>query len=212
MQSLLEFKKIEVPVATVRRRVKIETKFGPAEFVAFGNLVDSKEHIALVFQGKKAGPPLVRIHSECLTGDVFGSARCDCGEQLEEAQKLMAVSGGVLLYLRQEGRGIGLYNKLDAYSLQDKGFNTFEANELIGFPKDGRTYSMAAQMLRALNVRGIRLLTNNPEKAAQLREDGIDVREIQRTSVFLNKDNRHYLEAKALSGHLLNLVETEDLK
>lgn len=170
-----------------------------AEFVSFNGLNDDKEHIALVFKGadKKKRVPLVRLHSECLTGDVFHSARCDCGKQLDEAIESMAAEGGILLYLRQEGRGIGLYNKLDAYRLQDTGMNTFEANRALGFEDDMRDFSVAAQMLNALGINEIDLLTNNPEKVATIEEHDIKVREQRSTGIFYNRHNGHYLQAKA---------------
>ena len=202
---------------TVRRRVVIETEFGPAEFVSFSDLGDGKEHIALVYgqiSGQISGQmspdkvPLIRVHSECLTGDVFSSARCDCGEQLKEAQAKISRLGGILLYLRQEGRGIGLYNKLDAYALQDQGHDTFEANLLLGLPEDMRDYTVATKMLQALGVNAVSVLTNNPDKAAQLRSGGIEVREIVRTNVHLKNVNRGYLAAKALKGgHTIDLVK-----
>ena len=143
------------------------------------------------------GVPLVRLHSECLTGDVFGSTRCDCGPQLRESVERIATGGGVLLYLRQEGRGIGLYNKLDAYALQDAGLDTYEANTALGFVEDARDYTAAAQMLAALGVARLDLLTNNPDKAAQLREQGVAVRRTVPTGVFASESNLRYLQAKA---------------
>jgi GTP cyclohydrolase II len=151
--------------------------------------------------------PLVRMHSECLTGDVFESERCDCGAQLREALGQMAdAGGGILLYLRQEGRGIGLYNKLDAYELQDLGVDTFEANRLLNFPSDGRDYRCAAEMLRALGVTSVRLISNNPDKAAQLARWGIRIESIVNTSANVTHHNRRYLEAKVRShGHTIDL-------
>lgn len=200
-----------LPAATIRQRVRIQTAHGPADFLTFHGLVDKTEHVALVYQPlSNDSIPLVRVHSECLTGDIFGSSRCDCGEQLTEAQKEMSRQGGVILYLRQEGRGIGLYNKIDAYAFQDLGYDTFEANHKVGQPADARSYGVAAQMLNALGLRRIRLLTNNPEKAAQLREFGIDVRELQRTHLHVKEQNRFYLKAKAVKGgHLIELRDLE---
>jgi GTP cyclohydrolase II len=154
---------------------------------------------------------LVRLHSECLTGEVFGSTRCDCGPQLDEAFGMLAVHGGALLYLRQEGRGIGLYNKLDTYLLQSGDIDTFEANRLIGRGADERGYLTAAVMLRALGLPRIRLLTNNPDKVRQLRAHGIDVVETLPTGVHLTPDNARYLAAKARGGHHIPLhaLETE---
>ena len=169
-----------------------------AELHTFTGLPDDGEHIALRFPAPPGSrdAPLVRVHSECLTGDVFGSARCDCGPQLEEAVERLAESGGVLLYLRQEGRGIGLYNKIDAYVLQDQGCDTYEANRLLGKAPDARNYRVAAAMLGVLGVSRIRLLTNNPEKVRQLRRYGVEVAEVVSTGVYLTDDNVRYLRAK----------------
>lgn len=149
--------------------------------------------------------PLVRLHSECLTGDLLGSARCDCGPQLDEALALLSRRGGALLYLRQEGRGIGLANKLDAYLLQDAGADTFEANRLLGRDDDERDYATAAAMLHALGLTRVLLLTNNPDKERQLRAHGIDVVRSVPTGVHRTPANSAYLEAKARSGHRLPL-------
>lgn len=195
-------------MATIRRRVKIPLDVGEAEFVSFDNL-DQKEHIALLFEGKGSTRryPLVRVHSECLTGDVFGSGRCDCGEQLQEAIRYMQREGGILLYLRQEGRGIGLYNKLDSYALQLQGLDTYEANRRLGFNDDMRNYKVAAEMLTALGQSEITLLTNNPEKRAQLEQSGIHVAQTLATGVFLKESNREYLRAKVKqTRHWINLV------
>lgn len=178
----------------------------PAEFIGFDGL-DDAEHIAIRIRGRSpdlSRPALVRLHSECLTGDIFGSARCDCGRQLQEAVEQMAEDGGIVLYLRQEGRGIGLYAKLDAYRLQDRGFDTYAANRQLNLPEDARNFGLAAQMLLALNIRRIRLLTNNPEKVRQLRAAGIKIVEIRRTSVFVTDGNRAYLQAKLAHHHMLD--------
>jgi GTP cyclohydrolase II len=148
--------------------------------------------------------PLIRPHSECLTGDVFGSQRCDCGPQLREAVERIADAGGYLLYLRQEGRGIGLYSKLDAYALQDAGFDTYDANEQLGFDADERVYLPAAEMLRQLGYERVRLLTNNPEKVEALIHCGISVVERVPHVFPANGHNERYLRSKASrSGHLL---------
>ncbi|MFG2025335.1 GTP cyclohydrolase II [Streptomyces sp. NPDC048825] len=201
--------------ASVRTRVTIPLRFADgyevtAEAVTFHGLADGKEHLALVLgDPTAASAPLVRLHSECLTGDVFGSARCDCGPQLREAVERIAATGGVLLYLRQEGRGIGLYNKLDAYALQDAGLDTYEANTALGLPEDGRDYTAAAQMLTALDIADLDLLTNNPDKAQQLRDLGVPVRFIRRTGVFATDSNVRYLHAKAQhTHHTIALPET----
>ncbi len=169
-----------------------------AQVFTFDGLVDGGEHLALGL-GRWSGPaePLVRPHSECLTGDVFGSQRCDCGPQLREAVERIAAAGGLLLYLRQEGRGIGLYNKLDAYGLQDTGLDTYEANRALGHGEDERDYTAAAQMLAALDVDRVRLLTNNPDKSAQLRRLGVTVTEQVPTRDHRGPVNAAYLTAKA---------------
>ena len=156
--------------------------------------------------GVPGAAPLVRVHSECLTGDVLGSRRCDCGPQLREAVRRISEAGGYLLYLRQEGRGIGLYSKLDAYALQDRGLDTYDANLALGYPADARDYTVAAQMLRALGVERLALLSNNPDKLDQLRRRGLEVVERIPTAVHLCAANDRYLAAKAGRGsHELDL-------
>ncbi|CAL9412562.1 GTP cyclohydrolase-2 [Streptomyces sp. enrichment culture] len=200
---------VTAPEVTVRARVGVTLQRAGghhAELVTFSGLPDGAEHLAIVLGEPARDAPVVRLHSECLTGDVLGSARCDCGPQLEESLRRIAVEGGAVLYLRQEGRGIGLYNKLDAYLLQDRGADTFEANELIGRGPDERDYGVAALMLRALGMNRVRLLTNNPDKVAQLREHGIDVADALPTAVHRTAENARYLEAKALhQGHTIAL-------
>ncbi|MDX3588034.1 GTP cyclohydrolase II [Streptomyces europaeiscabiei] len=197
----------DFPAATPRARVRVPLRFHDgygvdAELVTFHGLVDGQEHLALVLGDPAPGAaPLVRLHSECLTGDVFGSARCDCGPQLREAVERIAERGGVLLYLRQEGRGIGLYNKLDAYALQDQGLDTYEANAALGLPEDARDYTAAAQMLGALGIDELDLLSNNPDKAQQLRDLGVGVRHRVPTGVFTTAHNVRYLRAKVLQTH-----------
>ena len=190
---------------SVRTRVTVPLRFADgyattAEVVTFTGLADGKEHLALAF-GTIIGTPLVRLHSECLTGDVFGSERCDCGPQLREAAERITEAGGYLLYLRQEGRGIGLYAKLDAYALQDGGMDTYEANRALGHGDDERDYTAAAQMLADLDVSRIRLLTNNPDKSAQMRSLGIGVAEVVATEVHATAANVRYLRAKAELTH-----------
>jgi GTP cyclohydrolase II len=177
----------------------------PTQIVAFRASDDGEEHVALVIGAFGGKPPLVRLHSECLTGDVFGSLKCDCGPQLREALRIIgAAGGGILLYLRQEGRGIGLANKLRAYSLQDRGLDTVDANRRLGFADDERDYGHAAAMLRALGVERVRLLTNNPDKVRALETAGIEIAERVAHQMPANPHNADYLETKRRkSGHLL---------
>ncbi len=174
------------------------------QIVAFRDSGTGEEHVALLVGAFGGQPPLVRLHSECLTGDVFGSLKCDCGPQLKEALRLIgAAGGGVLLYLRQEGRGIGLPNKLRAYALQDRGLDTVEANRRLGFADDERGYGVAAAMLRALGVEEVRLLTNNPAKVAGLEAAGIGIAERVAHHMPVNPHNADYVAVKrAKSGHL----------
>jgi GTP cyclohydrolase II len=202
--------------ASVRTRVDVPLAFGDgyrttAQVMSFDGLVDGREHLALgLGDWRKAtagdGVPLVRPHSECLTGDVLGSERCDCGPQLREAVERIAAVGGLLLYLRQEGRGIGLYAKLDAYALQDTGLDTYAANRALGHADDERDYTVAAQMLAAVGVGRIELLSNNPDKAAQLTALGVDVARQVPTGVHLSPSNGRYLQAKVeQTAHTLAL-------
>ncbi len=184
----------------VRRAVAIASRNGPLRLVSFSGLPDRKEHLAILFgdhdSPARVDPPLVRIHSECLTGDLLGSAHCDCGPQLAEAIELCRKERcGAVLYMRDEGRGIGLYAKLDAYQLQAEGLDTFQANEALGFPADARDFSIAAEMLKALGITAVRLLTNNPSKVEALRAGGIVVEAI-RTGEYVTPENLNYLNAK----------------
>ncbi len=190
-------------ICTVRTNIEFENIFGIGRLATFYNLSDEKEHIALIYKdAEKNNCPLVRIHSECLTGDVFKSAHCDCGDQLNESLSTLHQFGGILLYLRQEGRGIGLYNKIDAYALQAKGIDTFKANEILNFPQDLRSFKVAAEMLQALGVKQIKLLTNNPNKVAELEKYGIKVISVINTGIFEKNKNRQYLLAKQeIAGH-----------
>src|SRR5919107_3639031 len=205
-----------LPLATVRSQVTVPLRFPDgfsttAEVLTFRGLADGKEHLLLALgqweqQLLTHDVPLVRLHSECMTGDVFGSQRCDCGPQLREAVEEIAAAGGFLLYLRQEGRGIGLYSKLDAYALQDTGLDTYEANLALGHGEDERDYTAAAQMLDALGAVKIRLLSNNPDKGAQLTALGIGITEQVPTGVYLSPDNHRYLIAKRdRTAHTLEL-------
>ncbi len=175
------------------------------EIVAFRTPEAGLEHVALLVGSPNGQPPLVRLHSECLTGDVLGSLKCDCGPQLDAALRLMAESGwGILLYLRQEGRGIGLINKLRAYALQDQGFDTVDANTRLGFAIDARDFSVASRMLNLLGQDRIRLLTNNPEKVARLASEGVEVIERVPHKLPPNPHNARYLDTKRdRTGHAL---------
>ena len=206
--------------ARIRTHVLVPITFADgfgttARVFTFDGLADGREHIALGL-GDRAGTPQppagdaeptpTRLHSECLTGDVFGSQRCDCGAQLRESVERLDTSGGFLLYLRQEGRGIGLYPKLDAYVLQDRGLDTYEANVALGYGEDERDYTVAAQMLAALGVSRVDLLSNNPDKAEQLRRLGVTVASRVPTGVHLSDANAHYLATKVERGaHTLDL-------
>ena len=195
-----------VQAAAIRRRIRIPLRLADdysttATIVTFTGLTDAQQHVALEF-GRPAAArlPLVRLHSECLTGDVFGSQRCDCGPQLREAIERITKHGGYVLYLRQEGRGIGLYDKLDAYALQDRGLDTYDANLALGHRADERDYTSAAQMLRALGANRIALLSNNPDKGAQLARLGITIARQVPTALHLNETNAAYLTTKARRG------------
>jgi GTP cyclohydrolase II len=190
----------------IASRAKLPTRFAEkAEIIGFRSEGDAAEHVALLIGAPSGEPPLVRLHSECLTGDVLGSLKCDCGPQLDDALGAIAASGwGILLYLRQEGRGIGLVNKLRAYSLQDQGFDTVDANLRLGFGDDERDFGVAAGMLERLSQTEVRLLTNNPRKVAGLEAEGIRVTEQVPLRSGSNPHNEAYLDTKRRrSGHQL---------
>ena len=192
---------------------KLPTKYGDFTAIAYKSDIDADEHLALVMGDITTRKPvMVRVHSECLTGDVFGSLRCDCGEQVAQALKRISEEGrGVLLYMRQEGRGIGFHNKLCAYALQDKGLDTVEANLSLGFEPDLRDYGIGAQILVDLGLQKIRLLTNNPKKVIGLEGYGLKVVETVPIIVMPNQHNRRYLETKQKKmGHLLKIKETTE--
>jgi len=176
-----------------------------AEIVAFRSPEEASDHVALIIGRRDANPPVVRLHSECLTGDVLGSLKCDCGPQLHAALHAMAgAPWGVLLYLRQEGRGIGLVNKLRAYALQDQGYDTVDANLRLGFPVEARDFAIAARMLDLLAIPRIRLMTNNPEKVARLEAEGVEVIERIPLALPTNQYNEQYLATKRdRTGHQL---------
>ena len=191
-------------------QARMPTEHGEFRAVSYRSLVDADEHVALVMgEVNEHEPTLVRVHSECLTGDVFDSIRCDCGAQKALALEAIAREGsGVFLYMRQEGRGIGLHNKLKAYSLQDDGMDTVDANIALGFPPDLRHYGVGAQILADLGVRKLRILTNNPRKVVGLESFGLELVEQVPIVVSTNVENRRYLEAKqARMGHLLERAE-----
>lgn len=199
----------------VQRQVeaRIPTSFaGDFRTVVYENAIDDYQHIAFI-KGEidPAKPVLVRVHSECLTGDIFGSLRCDCGDQLRKAMQMMEEEGcGVLLYIRQEGRGIGLVNKLKAYNLQDEGFDTVEANVKLGFKPDMRDYGIGAQILVDLGIREMRLITNNPKKMVGLEGYGLRIVDQVPIEIESNDVNRCYLECKKLKmGHLLTLMDKD---
>jgi GTP cyclohydrolase II len=199
---------VTTPVHSLERIAESRLPTPFAEFrISVYRAADGKEHVVVALGDLGGEPPLVRVHSECLTGDALFSLRCDCGAQLDNALRRIAEDGrGAVLYLRQEGRGIGLGNKIRAYELQDRGADTVEANHQLGFPADAREYSLAVELLELLGLRRIRLMTNNPRKLDALQADGIDVVERVATEVGRNPHNEKYLAAKASKlGHWLSL-------
>lgn len=212
IQDLIQYRNAMEKLVERAVDVKLPTDFGTFRAIAYTNFVDNKEHIALV-KGDidPERPVLVRVHSECLTGDVFHSHRCDCGPQLEAALKQIEVEGsGILLYMRQEGRGIGLINKLKAYELQEQGLDTVDANLKLGFPADLRDYGIGAQILKDLGVRQMRLLTNNPRKIKGLEGYGLEVVERVPIQMDANEDNKSYLRTKKSKlGHLLRFEDID---
>ncbi len=198
----------------IRAIADLPTRFGDYQVVAFASPSDGKEHAAFVHGDiyDRADVP-VRVHSECLTGDAIGSLRCDCRDQLiESLERIGQMPTGIVLYLRQEGRGIGFVNKIRAYQLQDAGFDTVQANEALGFRPDERDYGVAAHMLASLHVRSIRILTNNPTKVADLARHGVSIVGRIPVAVPPNEVNRVYLETKRRKmGHLLDLEQFDDL-
>jgi 3,4-dihydroxy 2-butanone 4-phosphate synthase/GTP cyclohydrolase II len=191
---------------------KLPTKFGNFRVIAYKSTTDPDEHLAMVMGDVATDEPvLVRVHSQCLTGDVFHSMRCDCGEQIEMAMKRIAEAGrGVVLYMRQEGRGIGLHNKIKAYALQDKGMDTVEANLSLGFKDDQRDYGVGAQILADLGVHNMRLMTNNPKKGLGLESYGLTITEQLPITTKPNPHNRRYLQTKQKKmGHLLTIKDAD---
>ena len=206
--DLIAYRRRNEKLVTRVVEASLPTRYGDFIAIAYRSTTDADEHVALV-KGDISGeePVLVRVHSECLTGDVFGSLRCDCGDQIAMAMQAIAEEGrGVFLYMRQEGRGIGLHNKIAAYALQDEGLDTVEANESLGFPADLRDYGIGAQILVDLGLKDIRLLTNNPRKVVGLDGYGLRVVETLPLIVSPNPNNLRYLETKQRKlGHLLEL-------
>lgn len=208
IEDLIKYRIKNEKIIEAASQAELPTKYGDFKIVAYVNKINGEHHIALV-KGEAKGeePILVRVHSECLTGDVFGSLRCDCGEQLSKAMEAIEREGrGIILYMRQEGRGIGLVNKVKAYKLQDKGMDTVEANLALGFPEDLRDYGISAQILKDLGVKNIKLMTNNPKKISGMEEYG--VKTVERVPIEMNQNekNIYYLKTKKEKmGHLLHL-------
>lgn len=205
IQDLITYRKTHERLIKRIANAKLPTKYGNFEILGFNSIIDNEEAIALI-KGDvcTTKAPLIRIHSECLTGDSFGSLRCDCGEQLASSLSIIEKEGGIIVYLRQEGRGIGLLNKIKAYALQDNGFDTVEANIKLGFADDLRDYFLASQILLELGIKEVILLSNNPRKSLGLEKYGIKVLEVQELVIAANHINQGYLNTKASKlGHLL---------
>lgn len=207
IKDLITYRKKNEQFVNKEITVQLPSEFGDFQMIGYSNSLDEKEHIVLV-KGDidTTKPVLVRIHSECLTGDVFGSNRCDCGPQLHQALSIIEEEGqGIIIYMRQEGRGIGLLNKLKSYQLQENGHDTVEANHILGFEDDLRDYTISAQIIKDLGINSINLLTNNPQKIQQLEEQGIHIDERIPLQTELKEENKYYLQTKLEKmGHILS--------
>ncbi|GGI15669.1 bifunctional 3,4-dihydroxy-2-butanone-4-phosphate synthase/GTP cyclohydrolase II [Gottfriedia solisilvae] len=207
IKDLIDYRQQNERLVKREVEIKLPTDYGDFKMIGYSNTVDDKEHAAIVKGNIDDGKPvLVRVHSECLTGDVFGSCRCDCGPQLHSALNMIEEEGrGVIVYMRQEGRGIGLLNKLKAYKLQEEGLDTVEANLHLGFEADLRNYEITAQILKDLGIMKVNLLTNNPLKIEELKAYGISINERVPLQTEMKADNEQYLQTKLEKmGHLLN--------
>lgn len=215
IEDLIKYKLEKESLIEKGVRVKLPTEYGNFELIPFKQMSNGLEHVALV-KGKwdKNEPILVRVHSSCVTGDIFGSLRCDCGPQLHRAMQMVDKEGkGVVIYMNQEGRGIGLMNKIKTYELQEQGVDTVDANIQLGFKDDERDYGVGAQILRELGVSKIRLITNNPVKRAGLEGYGLEIVEIVKNEITPNKYNEKYLQTKRdRMGHILELVKPTEKK
>jgi len=210
VKDVLHRKMSEVQIEEVSARVTVPTHWGEFDFISFRDTFGQTHSALIKGDISTAEPVLMRVHSECFTGDIFGSKRCDCGEQLDYAMRMVAEEGrGVVLYTRQEGRGIGLLPKLNAYMLQDAGYDTVEANHHLGFPGDARDYTFMIQMIKELGIQRVRLISNNPRKWTGLGEYGIDVVERVPVHIEPGSHNDNYLKTKSRKlGHLLEHVDT----
>ena len=206
--DLIQYRLARESIVKREAEAKLPTDYGDFRIMGYQNIINGDHHVALVMGDIADGEPvLCRVHSECLTGDVFGSKRCDCGDQLHQAMQIIRQEGrGVILYLRQEGRGIGLINKLRAYELQEKGMDTLDANLALGFRGDEREYFIGAQILRELGVKSMRLLTNNPDKVYQLEEFGLEISERVPIQMKVTPYDAFYLKTKKKRmGHIINI-------